>query len=205
MLFCLVTGMSFLAGCSTLGKNTFPPDFQDIRKVAVFPFIPMGGDPALETMGESDAPSPLQMQGGAAAALTDHMIDRLKIMSLDVTRLPDLTRKNFIDMQQGQFSMELPQDTDAFVIGRLFVFRDRRGGNYAIQSPARVAFDFRVVRASDGKTLYFKEYDETQKALLENVFGLGLFIKRKCRWITAGEMATSALDEILDGWNKRIH
>lgn len=136
--------------------------------------------------------------------MTDHVINRLSSMALNATRLPVLTRKDFVDMQEGRFSMELPPDTDAFVICRLFVFKNRRGGDYAIQSPARVAFDFRVIRASDGRTLIFREYDETQKALLENVFGLGLFIKRRGKWITAGAMATSALDAILDDWNDHI-
>jgi hypothetical protein len=40
-------------------------------------------------------------------------------------------------------------------------------------------------------------FDETQRALSEDLFQLGTFLRRKARWITAEKMASSGLEDLL--------
>jgi hypothetical protein len=67
-----------------------------------------------------------------------------------------------------------------------------------VQSPASVAFDIHLISVADGSSIWYGYYDETQQSLSENLFRLRLFFKRKWKWITAEEMAISALDELLE-------
>jgi hypothetical protein len=95
----------------------------------------------------------------------------------------------------------LPRDipADAFVLGRIFYFRDRKGGNYAVSDSAHVAFDIRIIRTSDGKTVYHGEFDEIQQPLSNNLLSMNVFYKRKGQWVTSEQMARSALDDMVNG------
>lgn len=192
-------------GCASSGKYVFHSDIKSVKNIAVFPVISMEGAPAWAAPEDTRAAEASRAQKGGAVFMTDYMVGRLSSMpSMTVKIMPAITRNDVIDMQEGRFGIELPKEVDSFILCRLYSFRDRRGGDYAVQSPSRVAFDIRVVQASSGQTLFFSEYDETQKPLLDNVLGLGLFFKRKGRWITAREMAEMALSDILGQWEKQI-
>jgi len=88
-------------------------------------------------------------------------------------------------------------DADVVMVSHIYRFTERIGTSYAVDSPASVAFDIHLVRVSDGRILWVGSFDETQRPLTENLFKIGAFFKRKWRWITAGEMAASALDDVL--------
>jgi hypothetical protein len=88
-------------------------------------------------------------------------------------------------------------DADAVISGHVYRFRERIGTRYAVDEAASVAFDIHLVRVSDGRIIWVGRFDETQIPLTENLFKVGAFFKRKWGWITAGEMAASALDDVL--------
>lgn len=86
---------------------------------------------------------------------------------------------------------------DGVLIGYLYAFRERQGGNLSAESPAYVAFEVVLVSVESGRLLWQPKFSETQKSLDQNLFELGKFIQRKGRWVTAREMATQALKEML--------
>jgi hypothetical protein len=86
---------------------------------------------------------------------------------------------------------------DAVLAGYIFRFRERVGTGYSVKSPASVAFDLHFMRVADGRILWSGHFDETQKALSEDLYQLDKFIKRKASWITAREMAQTGLENIL--------
>jgi hypothetical protein len=51
---------------------------------------------------------------------------------------------------------------------------------------------------NSGRVIWSGHFDETQQALNENLFQLGKFIKRKARWVTAQEIAVSALENLFE-------
>lgn len=85
---------------------------------------------------------------------------------------------------------------DAVLIGFLYEFTERVGGNYGVEQPARVSFEINLVSVTTGRLVWQRRYTETQQTLNENLFELKKFIQRKGRWITAREMVTHAINEM---------
>ncbi len=91
---------------------------------------------------------------------------------------------------------------DSVLTGHIYRFMDRVGGNYAVDTPASVAFDLHLVRVSDGRLLWTGYFDETQKSLLEDLFKISSFFQRDGQWITSREMAKAALQKIMEDFEK---
>jgi hypothetical protein len=89
------------------------------------------------------------------------------------------------------------EDADAVMVGYLYAFRDRSGGDYAVETPARVAFELVMMQSSTGRVIWQRSFKETQKSLAEDLMQIKQFLKRKGRWVSAKEMAKSALEEML--------
>jgi hypothetical protein len=87
-------------------------------------------------------------------------------------------------------------DVDAVVLGYIYRFSQRIGKRYSAEFPASVAFDIYLIEVKAGRILWHGYFDETQRPLSDDLFQLGTFLKRKGSWITAKEMALSALDEM---------
>jgi hypothetical protein len=86
---------------------------------------------------------------------------------------------------------------DAVMIGHIYRFKERIGTTYSVVSPASVAFDLHLIGVSNGRVLWSGHVDETQRSLSENLFEIGSFIKRKGEWVTADDLATSGLNDLL--------
>jgi hypothetical protein len=85
---------------------------------------------------------------------------------------------------------------DAVVTGSIYRFEERVGARYSVESPAAVAFEACLISTVDGTVIWSESYTERQISLSENLFGLGAFIRRK-GWVTAEEMASFALEEMM--------
>jgi hypothetical protein len=100
-------------------------------------------------------------------------------------------------MQAGRES-----ETDAVLVGYVYRYVERVGDKYSASAPASVAFGVHLIRVPDGRSVWQGHYDETQGTLLENLFQLGTFLRRKGQWITAEEMAREGLDQTLASFPK---
>lgn len=78
---------------------------------------------------------------------------------------------------------------DAVLYTKLLRYRERVGSNYAVQTPASVAFSMVLIRVSDGAVLWRHGFDETQQPLSENLFKAGFYRETGMRWLTASELA----------------
>ncbi len=87
---------------------------------------------------------------------------------------------------------------DHVLAGYLYAYRQRDGGSYGVQTPAKVIFELVVIRVGTERVVRQQRFDETQQALSDNLLNLGKFIRRKGRWIRAHEMAEHAVQEMLD-------
>ena len=86
---------------------------------------------------------------------------------------------------------------DTILAGYVYAFRDKQGGNYGVEEPARVVFELALISIKTGSILWQSSFKETQQPLSENLLQLKTFIKRKGRWVSAWEMATTAMREML--------
>lgn len=91
---------------------------------------------------------------------------------------------------------------DAVVAGHVYRFKDRVGAAYSVDEPASVAFDVHMLRVEDQAFLWSLRYDETQKALSDNLLDISKFFKRGASWVTAHRLASSGLEEGLQSFPK---
>ncbi len=78
----------------------------------------------------------------------------------------------------------------------IYRFEERKGGNFAVEKPASVAFHMHLMK--DGALGRVFEYSEEQKALMQNVLTMGKFLKRGGKWVTADELAEEGINAGLD-------
>jgi hypothetical protein len=89
---------------------------------------------------------------------------------------------------------------DAVLVGHIYRYIERVGGNLSVESPASVAFDLHLVRTSDGRVLWTGYFDETQKTLMEDMFDIGSFFQREGKWVTAEQMSSTGLQDIMEAF-----
>jgi hypothetical protein len=86
---------------------------------------------------------------------------------------------------------------DFILIGVLFRFEERIGSSIGAEKPASVGFDVHLIRMKDEKMVWIGKFDETQRPLSENLFKIGSFVRRKASWLTAEELSSVGMDEML--------
>ena len=91
---------------------------------------------------------------------------------------------------------------DFIFVGFLFRFEQRVGSSLGVDRPASVGFDVHLIRLRDGKMVWTGKFDETQRPLSENLLKMGSFIRRKGSWLTAEELSSVGMDEMLKRFPK---
>ncbi len=86
---------------------------------------------------------------------------------------------------------------DFIFVGFLFRFEQRVGSAIGVDKPASVGFDVHLIRLRDRKMVWTGKFDETQKPLSENLLKMGSFVRRKASWLTAEELSSVGMDEML--------
>jgi hypothetical protein len=86
---------------------------------------------------------------------------------------------------------------DAVLVGYLYRWRERVGGERAVDQPASVAFELSLIRPDDGAILWREKFDKTQKSLSENLLEWDTFIRGRGRWMTAEKLAELGLEDML--------
>ncbi len=88
-------------------------------------------------------------------------------------------------------------DVDFIMVAYLFRFEERIGSRIGAEKPASVGFDVHLIRLRDEKIVWIGKFDETQKPLSENLLNIGSFFRRKASWLTAEELSSVGMDEML--------
>jgi hypothetical protein len=88
-------------------------------------------------------------------------------------------------------------EADGVLIGYIYRWRERKGGDYGVSSPASVAFDLHIVRPADGALIWRGKFDKTQHSLSENIFDYDTFFQAQGRWMTVEKLAEMGLDKAL--------
>ncbi len=88
-------------------------------------------------------------------------------------------------------------NVDFIFVGVLFRFEERIGSHIGAEKPASVGFDVHLIRLKDEKVVWIGKFDETQRPLSENLLKMGAFVRRKASWLTAEELSSVGMDEML--------
>jgi hypothetical protein len=88
-------------------------------------------------------------------------------------------------------------NVDFILVGYLFRFEERIGSHIGAEKPASVGFDVHLIQLRDEKMVWIGKFDETQRPLSENLLKMGAFVRRKASWLTAAELSSVGMDEML--------
>ena len=87
---------------------------------------------------------------------------------------------------------------DAVLVTLLSRYSERDGGEYSVNDPASVSFKTQLIHVATGKTLCLGVFEETQQALLSNLFSFAKASSRGFKWITVEQLSREGLREKLN-------
>lgn len=86
---------------------------------------------------------------------------------------------------------------NAILVTSIQEYKQRQGGEYAVDSPASAAFEMRLVDVSNGSVMWSTNFSETQQSLLSNLFSFNKAQSRGFKWITVEELVRQGVHEKL--------
>ncbi len=107
---------------------------------------------------------------------------------------------NFLDeVEGGSLGMlrEIGKKVDCNTVFHTTVqrFKQREGGDYAVDSPASAAFEMRLIDLQTGTVLWSGNFNETQESLFNNLFSFDKAKSRGFKWITVETLARQGVHE----------
>jgi hypothetical protein len=107
--------------------------------------------------------------------------------------------KTTLEEKPVQSSLRIGKELEAnfVMVGFVFRFEQRVGSAAGVEKPASVGFDVHLLRLRDGKVVWTGKFDETQRPLSEDMRKIGSFLRRGGVWLTAEELASDGMSEIL--------
>lgn len=87
---------------------------------------------------------------------------------------------------------------DLLLIPQVFEWRERKGGEWGADEPAKVVFDLYLLDVQKKELLDRFHYEQEQKSLTEDLLGLGRFIRRGGKWVTAEALAREGMKQGLE-------
>ncbi len=201
IIVCLCVGL-FLAMSACTGRNVSETkqaaNLPEISCVAILPvLVPVS---ASATLTE---PNKQALQDGAA------FLDSLLLEKFDV-------KKEFRVLNENQLDAILDDPWGGRVaqveaIGRatgcgavletsISRYRQRVGNEMSAEIPAAAAFSMELLGVQSGTVLWSTSFDETQKALFDDVLSFSKAEKRGFRWLSVQELCRGAIESRMDAF-----
>jgi hypothetical protein len=122
----------------------------------------------------------------------------LPLDKMEETLSPGGNQKRF-EASPVSTSVQLGRElnVDFVMVCILFRFEERVGSSLGVEKPASVAFDLHLYRVRDGQKVWDGDFDETQKALFDNLLQAGSFFRQGAKWLTAEQLAEGGMDGVL--------
>jgi len=87
---------------------------------------------------------------------------------------------------------------DAVLITSVERYQARDGSEYAVMTPASVAFSLKLLAVESGQVIWSADFDQTQQPLFENILPSTRSTGSGFRWLTAEELTSAGLTKKLD-------
>jgi len=174
----LAAAVGLLLGCavpiSTQLREPQPPPA--IRKIVILPFA---SDPVAGASADSEA---------AAVVTTRFLQAMTQASSFEIVPPDEAVRVPGVLGPAGGELLRRQFGADAILTGVVRRYVERTGGPGGTNQPAAVWFQLEL-RAPGGVLLWSGVYNETQRALSEDLGSLGRAWQRGFRWVTAADLA----------------
>ena len=182
-----LTVLSLLSGCARTTAQIQPEELLPVKTIVVLPV-------ETDTDGQSTRSPKERQQLEKGQKLVDTLLADYFAGREDVALLTPGQRDALDkDMNRCRTTAAVTicrtKKADAVLLCTLHRFTEREGNEYAIVSPASVAFEYKLIQAETGQTLCSGVFDETQQPLLANMFQFFKKAQRGVRWLSAEELA----------------
>ena len=143
---------------------------------------------------------------GSQNTLTRLLQEKIEAMDIFKILPPEKVEEALSQSERSQFELKPLRSSiqlgktlnmNFIFIGFVFRFEERIGSHIGAEKPASVGFDVHLIRLRDEKIVWTGKFDETQRPLSENVLKIGSFFRRKASWLTAEELSSVGMDEML--------
>lgn len=199
--------LAFLYSCSFApgnlqSKRSSDLESRGIRRIAVIPAEPTAAD-AVKTGSPAQAQSdPASVHKEASEILTRQLYAAMASLP-NWQIVADTEVEQVEQMIAGAAGANRLKQigemvfADAVMIGRMQRFRERVGDEWGARSPASVSFVLDLIDVRRGDIIWTARFDETQKALSENIFALGQVSQRGIRWLSAEQLANDGVRQAI--------
>jgi hypothetical protein len=194
-----------LAGCSAVRPAPvvqnqtlrIPPG--TLKKVAVVPFSHK--DTLLKYSGEGSIGPEI-----AAELVTRFMTDAMAKRGIRVVPASDLaTAFNARGLKTTDINPRTAAElaarrfgATAIMMGQVSRYRERQGERFGSESAASVAFNTTIYTVDPVQRVWSSQFDETQRALFENIVNARRYPGGGTRWLTAAELAQWGAESAVD-------
>lgn len=207
LLLSMICMSGFISGCSRTVSKPAPVNIPpEIKKILVVSFSEIKADEENSSV-RCPLSSKTYITGEVAKGGADFLNSRMrellskhkqfKFISAGHLRKIQPDRENMPELRLLAVTGK-KLEADAVLTGHIYRYKDRVGGSYSVKSPASVAFDMHLIRVADGRLLWSAHFDETQKALTDDLFQISSFLERDGQWVTADQMAEAGLKHLTE-------
>jgi hypothetical protein len=143
---------------------------------------------------------------GSENTLTKLLTQKMETMRTFTVTPPEKVEEALTGVQKEEFrkrpvtmSVQLGRSlgADFIMVGFLFRFEERIGSSLGVERPASAGFGLHLFRLRDEKMVWEGRFNETQRPLSENLLKIVSFFRRKASWVSAEELASGGMDELL--------
>lgn len=84
-------------------------------------------------------------------------------------------------------------DAQYILVPQVLNWHERQGSEAGVTSSAEVRVEFFLINVKEGLPQNRSIYDEKQVGLIDNLFTMGDFVKRRGKWVTATDLAVEGM------------
>jgi hypothetical protein len=161
---------------------------ESLQRIAVMPFTAAPGSADAAALHELAAQVALALAARGLAIVPPNEITRAVASAGEVA--PSLDPRGAAELCAREFA------ATAVLLGRVTRWREREGSALGSTRAASVAFELRLIAAPVPRRLWSGNFDETQRALTENLLRARQYPGSGTRWLSASELAAWGTAEL---------
>jgi hypothetical protein len=185
----------FSAGCSSIApQDSASEDIVPVKTIGVLPTY-------IASHLEKDSKNLATLETGAEtinAIFANYFQNYENVNLISQTELEGLSyaganRPFYLAREAGE-----KLHYDAILIPSISRYQERDGSEYAVITPASVAFSLKLLAVEQGRIVWGADFDQVQKPLLENILPKTRSTGSGFRWLTAAELTAAGINKKLE-------
>lgn len=186
----LLIGVSACSSVQT-GDTKKNDSLPEISCVAVLPVvIPIASSDSLTAARKKN------LEEGAVfldSVMVSELGDRPEFKILNENRLNAILEDPWGGRAQQVAAISQATGCGVVLETRLSKYRERVGSTMSVETPAAAAFSMELIDVAKGVVLWTASFDESQKALFEDIFSFDKAKKRGFKWLSVQELSGEGL------------